>query len=124
MPDSFLALDHMLARFTRIVKGMTVDEARMRRNLDLGKGLVFSGQLLLELTARGMRREDAYRVVQSHAMEAWKSEGDFKERVLSDPEILGVLGAAEIEEVFRLERYLTHVDAVFERVFAGSAGAR
>ncbi len=124
VPDSFLALDHMLARFTRIVKGMAVDEARMRRNLDLGKGLVFSGQLLLELTARGMRREDAYRVVQSHAMEAWKSEGDFKERVLSDPEILGVLGAAEIEEVFRLERYLTHVDAVFERVFSGSAGAR
>jgi adenylosuccinate lyase len=124
VPDSFLALDHMLARFTRIVKGMAVDEARLRRNLDLGKGLVFSGQLLLELTARGMRREDAYRVVQSHAMEAWKSEGDFKERVLSDPEILGVLGAAEIEEVFRLERYLTHVDAVFERVFSGSAGAR
>ena len=124
VPDSFLALDHMLARFTRIVKGMAVDEARMRRNLDLGKGLVFSGQLLLELTARGMRREDAYRVVQSHAMEAWKSEGDFRERVLSDPEILGVLGTAEIEEVFRLDRYLTHVDAVFERVFSGSASAR
>jgi adenylosuccinate lyase len=85
VPDSFLALDHMLARFTRIVKGMTVDEARMRRNLDLGKGLVFSGQLLLELTAKGMRREDAYRVVQAHAMEAWKSEGDFRKRVLADP---------------------------------------
>ena len=81
----------MLARFTRIVKGMTVDEARMRRNLDLGRGLVFSGQLLLELTARGMRREDAYRVVQAHAMEAWKSEGDFRERVHADPEIRAVL---------------------------------
>ena len=123
VPDSFLALDHMLARFTRIVKGMTVDEARMRRNLDLGKGLVFSGQLLLELTAKGMRREDAYRVVQSHAMEAWKSEGDFRQRVLADLEIRKVVSEAEIEEVFRLERYLTHVDAVFARVF-GSDAAR
>jgi adenylosuccinate lyase len=117
VPDSFLALDHMLARFTRIVKGMTVDEARMRQNLDLGRGLVFSGQLLLELTAKGMRREDAYRVVQSHAMEAWKSEGDFRQRVLADPEVRKVLSEAEIEGVFRLERYLTHVDAVFDRVF-------
>jgi adenylosuccinate lyase len=117
IPDSFLALDHMLARFTRIVKGMTVDEARMRRNLDLGQGLAFSGRLLLELTARGMRREDAYRVVQAHAMEAWKSEGDFRQRVLADPEVRTVLNEAEIEGVFRLERYLTHVDAVFERVF-------
>jgi adenylosuccinate lyase len=117
VPDSFLALDHMLARFTRIVKGMTVDEARMRRNLDLGQGLVFSGRLLLELTARGMRREDAYRVVQSHAMEAWKSEGDFRQRVRADPEVRKVLSEAEVEGVFRLERYLTHVDAVFDRVF-------
>jgi adenylosuccinate lyase len=117
VPDSFLALDHMLARFTRIVKGMTVDEARMRRNLDLGRGLVFSGQLLLELTAKGMRREDAYRLVQSHAMEAWKTDGDFRQRVLADPEVRGALGEAGIEEVFRLERYLAHVDEVFARVF-------
>jgi len=117
VPDSFLALDHMLARFTRIVQGMNVDEARMRRNLELGRGLVFSGQLLLELTSRGMRREDAYRVVQAHAMDAWKSEADFRERVLADPEVRAVLSEAEIAEVFRLERYLTHVDAVFERVF-------
>jgi len=117
VPDSFLALDHMLARFTRIVKGMVVDEARMRKNLELGRGLVFSGQLLLELTAKGMRREDAYRVVQSHAMEAWKSEGDFRERVSLDPELRAVLSDDEIADVFRLERYLTHVDAIFARVF-------
>ena len=95
----------------------------MRRNLDLGQGLVFSGRLLLELTARGMRREDAYRGVQSHAMEAWKSEGDFRRRVLDDPEVRQVLSEPEIEGVFRLERYLTHVDAVFARVF-GSEAAR
>ena len=117
VPDSFLALDHMLARFTRIVKGMTVDEARMLRNLELGRGLVFSGQLLLELTGRGMRREDAYRVVQGHAMEAWKTEGDFAARVRADPAVRAVLSESEIAEVFRLERYLTHVDAIFARVF-------
>jgi adenylosuccinate lyase len=121
VPDSFLALDHMLARFTRIVKDMTVDEARMRRNLDLGRGLVFSGPLLLALTAKGMRREDAYRVVQSHAMEAWKSEGDFRQRVLEDPEVRAALTEAELEGVFRLDRYLAHVDEVFARVFGREA---
>jgi adenylosuccinate lyase len=117
IPDTFLVLDHMLHRFARIVRGMTVDEGRMRRNLELGRGLVFSGQLLLELTARGMRREDAYRVVQGHAMETWRSEGDFRQRIHEDPEIRKVLTEAEIDEVFRLERYLTHIDAVFARVF-------
>jgi adenylosuccinate lyase len=120
VPDSFLALDHMLARFTRIVKGMTVDEARMLRNLELGRGLVFSGQLLLELTGRGMRREDAYRVVQGHAMEAWKTEDDFASRVREDPAVREVLSESEIAEVFRLDRYLTHVDAIFARVFGAS----
>jgi adenylosuccinate lyase len=120
VPDTFLALDHMLKRFTEIVKGMTVDEVRMRRNLDSTNGLVFSGQLLLELTARGMRREDAYRIVQGHAMEAWKNEGDFKARVSADPEVRTVLSEGEVAEVFRLERYLGHVDAIFRRVFGES----
>jgi adenylosuccinate lyase len=117
LPDSFLVLDHMLARFTAIVRGMTVNTERMRRNLESTRGLVFSGQLLLELTARGMSREDAYRVVQGHAMEAWRSEGDFAKRVADDAEIRAVMGPAEIAEVFRLERYLGHVDAIFARVF-------
>jgi adenylosuccinate lyase len=117
VPDSFLALDHMLRRFTGIVRGLVVDEARMRRNLESGRGLVFSGQLLLELTAKGMRREDAYRIVQTHAMEAWKQEADFEARVLADPEIRASLSAAEIADVFRLDRYLEHVDALFQRVF-------
>ncbi len=121
VPDSFLALDHMLRRFTDIVRGMTVDEARMLRNLESGRGLVFSGQLLLELTARGMRREDAYRIVQGHAMEAWKTEGDFRKRVTEDPEIRAALESDEIAEVFRLQRYLGHVDAIFARVFGKEA---
>src|SRR5260370_3927365 len=117
VPDSFLALDHMLRRFDDIVRGMTVDEARMKRNLESGRGLIFSGQLLLDLTARGMKREDAYRVVQAHGMEAWKTEGDFRKRVSEDPEIRAVLQDVEIAEAFRLERYLGHVDAIFARVF-------
>jgi adenylosuccinate lyase len=116
VPDSFLALDHMLKRFTGIVRGLVVNEARMRRNLESGRGLVFSGQLLLELTAKGMKREDAYRIVQKHAMEAFQEEGDFQARVRADPEIRASLTEAEIAEVFRLERYLEHVDALFQRV--------
>jgi adenylosuccinate lyase len=118
VPDSFLALDHMLRRFTDIVGGMAVDVGRMRLNLDATGGLVFSGQLLLELTARGMRRDDAYRVVQAHAMAAWKEGSDFRARLAADPAIRAVLSEAELAEVFRLERYLKHVDAVFARVFA------
>ena len=121
IPDSFLALDHMLHRFTRIVAGLTVNEERMLENLELGRGLVFSGQLLLELTARGMRREDAYRVVQAHAMEAWKGGEDFGARVREDPEIRKILTEAEIDHVFQLERYLEHVPAIFARVFGGES---
>jgi adenylosuccinate lyase len=117
VPDSFLALDHMLRRFTDIVRGMAVHTDRMRANLDSTRGLVFSGQLLLELTSRGMRREDAYRIVQGHAMEAWKAGGDFRKRVSEDPEVRAVLKDPEIAGVFRLERYLTHVDDLFKRVF-------
>ena len=86
VPDSFLALDHMLRRFTRHRAGHDASTRRACAGTSSsGRGLVFSGQLLLELTARGMRREDAYRVVQGHAMEAWKTEGDFRERVLARP---------------------------------------
>jgi adenylosuccinate lyase len=123
IPDSFLALDHMLHRFTRIVRGMAVNEERMLHNLELGKGLVFSGQLLLELTARGMRREDAYRVVQGHAMEAWERGEDFRTRVREDPEIRKTLREEEVDEIFRLERYLNHVDTIFARVFGADAAA-
>jgi adenylosuccinate lyase len=122
IPDSFLALDHMLRRMTKIVSGLVVNAERMRRNLDSGRGLVFSGQLLLELTAKGMRREDAYKIVQTHAMEAWKTEGDFRARVASDAAVRAVMTDKDIDEVFRLERYLGHVDAIFRRVF-GAGGA-
>ena len=116
-----LALDHMLRRMTDIVAGMTVNVDRMRRNLDSSRGLVFSGELLLDLTARGLRREDAYRIVQGHAMAAWAEEGDFRARVSADPEVRAILKPEEVDDVFRLERYLAHVDTVFARVFGPDA---
>ena len=121
LPDSFLALDHMLRRFTGIVKGRRVDAARMRRNLDSGKGLVFSGQLLLELTEKGgMQREEAYKIVQGHAMNAFLNEGDFKALVFADAAIVTPLGKDALEHVFDLSRYLHHTDALFARVFEAS----
>ena len=118
VPDSFLAVDHMLRRMRDIVRGMAVHTSRMRANLESTRGLIFSGQLLLELTARGMRREDAYRVVQAHAMEAWRTDGDFRAMVAADSAVRAVLGEGELDEVFRLEPYLAHVDAIFARVFS------
>jgi len=90
---------------------------RMRRNLELTRGLVFSGQLLLDLAAAGMLREQAYRVVQSHAMRAWEEEGDFRGAIEADPEIGAVLSPQQIAEAFSLERQLRNVDKIFERVF-------
>jgi adenylosuccinate lyase len=117
IPDSFLALDHMLRRFTDIVRGMSVDKGRMLRNLESTRGLMFSGQLLLELTARGLKREDAYKIVQNHAMAAWKQDGDFREAVAGDAQVRAVMSAEELADVFRLDRYLKHVDVLFGRVF-------
>jgi adenylosuccinate lyase len=120
VPDSFLALDHMLHRMTGIVDGLVVYPERMRRNIDSTRGVVFSGRLLNALTAAGMRREDAYRIVQAHAMAAAEGGDDFRQRVSADPEVRAHLSAAALEEVFRLETYLTHVDAIFARVFGGA----
>ncbi len=121
VPDSFLALDHMLHRMADIVGGLLVYPERMLRNIESTRGVVFSGRLLLALTARGMRREDAYRVVQSHAMAAWQGGPDFRQRVAADPEVRALMSEQELAEVFRLESYLTHVDAIFARVFRPGA---
>jgi adenylosuccinate lyase len=119
IPDSFLAVDHMLRRFKDIVAGLSVSLERMARNLALTKGLVFSGQLLLDLTERGMSREEAYRIVQARAMEAWSTDGDFRQMVTADPEIRKVLGEGELARAFDVQRHLEHVDAIFGRVFQG-----
>jgi adenylosuccinate lyase len=120
VPDSFLALDHMLHRMTGIVEGLVVYPDRMRRNIESTRGVVFSGRLLNALTARGMRREDAYRIVQAHAMAAFEGGDDFRARVSQDREVRALVSEPELAEVFRLETFLAHVDDIFARVFGGA----
>ena len=86
LPDSTILTDYLLDKTTRLVDTLVVYPERMRRNLDLTRGLVFSGQLLLDLAAGGMLREQAYALVQAHAMQAWEEEGDFRAAVEADPE--------------------------------------
>jgi adenylosuccinate lyase len=118
LPDSTILLDYLLAKTATLVETMFVYPERMLENLDRLKGLVFSGQLLLDLAARGAAREEAYRWVQRNAMEAWKTGKDFHALVESDPDIRRYLGAREIARAFSLDRQLRHVDAIFRRVFA------
>ncbi|MGH9240884.1 MAG: adenylosuccinate lyase [Vicinamibacterales bacterium] len=118
LPDSFIALDHMLRRFTRIVSGMVVYPERMRANLDLSRGVVFSGTVLLELARRGVSREQAYELVQRNAMRAFHEQRSFKDLLLADVDVTRALPAVEIERAFDLDDQLKHVDVIFERVFA------
>ena len=119
LPDSTILADYLLDKTTRLVDQLMVYPERMRRNLDATKGLVFSGQLLLDLSGAGMLREQAYRVVQGHAMKAWEEEGDFRAAIEADPEIRKVLKPEQIAQAFSLERQLRNVDKIFERVFRG-----
>ncbi len=121
LPDSTILTDYLLDKTTKLVDQLLVYPERMRRNLDLTRGLVFSGQVLLDLAAGGMQREQAYRLVQSHAMRAWEEEGDFRAAIEGDPEIAAVLSAAKIAEAFSLERQLRNVDKIFARVFGKAA---
>jgi adenylosuccinate lyase len=89
----------------------------MQENLDSMKGLVFSGQVLLELAAKGLSREDAYRIVQRNAMAVWEGQGDFKSLLATDPEIKEWLSVEELEAAFDLDRQLKYVDTIYERVF-------
>ena len=117
LPDSFIVLDHMLRRFTRIVTGMVVHADRMRRNLDLQRGLVFSGTVLLELAKKGAPREQAYEWVQRNAMRSFAEERELKPLLLADADIRSVLGPDEIERAFDLDEQFKHVDDIFARVF-------
>jgi adenylosuccinate lyase len=117
LPDSFIALDHMLRRFTRIVAGMVVYPERMRANLELSRGVVFSGTVLLELAQRGVSREQAYEWVQRNAMRAFHEQRHFKELLLADTDVTKVLPAQDIERAFNLDEQLKHVDVIFDRVF-------
>jgi adenylosuccinate lyase len=121
LPDSFIALDHMLRRFSRIVRGMVVYPERMLENLNRSRGVVFSGTVLLELASRGRTREQAYEWVQRSAMRSFHERRDFKELLLADPDVTAVLTPAEVERAFDLEHQLRNVDAIFDRVFGGAS---
>jgi adenylosuccinate lyase len=117
LPDSAILTDYLLARTTSLVENMRVYPERMRRNLELTRGLIFSGQLLLDLAAAGMLRETAYRIVQGHAMRAWEEGSDFRAAIEADPEVRAALSGEQIAQTFSLEQQLRNVDAIFARVF-------
>jgi adenylosuccinate lyase len=123
LPDSTILADYLIDKTTRLVDTLLVYPERMRRNLEMTRGLVFSGQLLLDLAAAGMLREQAYRTVQAHAMRAWEEEGDFRAAIEGDAEIRAVLPPEKIAEAFSLDRQLRNVDRIFERVFGGEMEA-
>src|SRR5579872_1608337 len=123
LPDSTILTDYLLEKTTRLVDQLLVYPERMRRNLEMTRGLVFSGQLLLDLAAAGMLREQAYRLVQAHAMRAWEEEGDFRAAIEADPEIRAVLTPEQIAQAFSLDRQLRNIDTIFERVFQSQAEA-
>jgi adenylosuccinate lyase len=114
LPDAFLALDYMLDRFAWLVEGLIVDAERMRSNLEGSHGLVFSQRVLTALVAGGLARDEAYRLVQRHAMRASEEDLDFRELVGSDPEIAPRLDSS----VFDLADAVKHVDVLFERLAA------
>ena len=119
LSDSAILTDYLLAKTIWLIDGMRVYPERMRQNLESTHGLIFSGQLLLNLAAAGMLREQAYRVIQSHAMLAWESEGNFRASVESDKQVLSYLSIEKIQKAFSVDRYLLHVDRIFARVFPG-----
>jgi adenylosuccinate lyase len=118
IPDSCILLDYMIATFTDILEKLLVYPETMRKNIDLTNGLVFSQSVLLALTKKGMKREEAYALVQKHAMEVWsgKSGKSFRELLASDGTIAAYLRTEEIAELFDLKHSVRHVDYIFEQV--------
>jgi adenylosuccinate lyase len=121
LPDSTILADYLLAKTTDLIDRLLVYPARMLKNLDSTGGLIFSGQLLLDLSEAGMMREDAYRLVQGYAMQAWKEDLIFRELVAKDAEITRLLTPEKLERTFNRERQLGNVDAIFERVLGVGA---
>ncbi|MGB6158228.1 MAG: lyase family protein, partial [Acidobacteriaceae bacterium] len=116
LPDSTILTDYLLAKTAELIEKLMVYPARMKKNLDSTGGLIFSGQLLLDLAEAGMLREDAYRLVQKHATHAWQNDLVFRDLVAEDAEISRRLNAEKLARTFDLGRQLGNVDAIFDRV--------
>ena len=124
IPDSTTLIDYLLHKTANLIDTMFVYPERMKANLESTGGLVFSGQLLLDLVEHGMSRESAYRLVQGHAMKAWKKGLNFRQLVLKDKKITGKVPKRQVERAFDLKRQLRNVDLIFARVFEGEQAAR
>jgi adenylosuccinate lyase len=116
-PDAFIVTDFMLSRLAGILDNLIVYPDRMEHNLNMLKGLIFSQQVLLTLTQKGVSREESYEIVQKQAMEVWQGKGTFKERLLADQDLAKYLTTEEIEAIFDINYHLKHVKTIFERVF-------
>lgn len=119
VPDSCILLDYMISLTTNVIDKLLVYPENMKKNIDLTHGLVFSQPVLLALIKKGMKREDAYRVVQQNAMDVWQSKKNFREVLEADPEVKSVLTNGELGEAFDPAKSLRHVDYIFERVGLG-----
>jgi len=117
LPDSTTLVDYLLDKTANLLDTMSVYPERMKANLESTGGLVFSGQLLLDLVEHGVSREDAYQRVQSHAMRAWKEDLNFRDLVMHDRNITDRVPAKAIQRAFDLKRQLRNIDAIFARVF-------
>jgi adenylosuccinate lyase len=116
-PDSTILADYLLDRTATLIEKLVVYPNRMKENLELTHGLIYSGELLLALVAKNVTREEAYRWVQRNAMRVWDEGGTFKDKVLTDTDIQKALGTAGVERVFSSSRLFANVDRIFQRVF-------
>ena len=116
IPDSCILLDYMLIQFTGVVKHLVVYPENMKKNLERTHGLVYSQSMLLALTRKGMKREDAYRIVQDHATKVWRNGSSFQDALSSDPEVKHYLTPKELADVFDDRKSVRHVEYIFERV--------
>ena len=121
-PDATILLDFMLHRFTGLVSSLVVDPERMLFNLNMTKGIIFSQKVLLKLIENGMSREDAYEVVQKNAMIAWHEDIEFRHLLLKDSVVMRYLTPEDVEDIFKFESFLQHIDFIFTRVFGEKQG--
>jgi len=118
LPDTTILADYLLDKTATLIERLLVYPERMLKNLELTGGLIYSGQLLIDLAASGMSREDAYRLVQAHAMNAWQNDLNYRTLIESDPEITARLSPEKLSAAFDVNRQLTNIDEVFARVLA------
>ena len=116
LPDSCLALDYMLDLLSGVIRGLRVYPERMKQNMELTKGLLYSQRVLLALVEKGLSRDRAYEIVQRNSAKTWDEDKDFRELIRSDPEVGSQLSPAEIDELFDYGYYLRYVDEIFQRV--------